>query len=471
MYKSKLFKILKSFSDKEWKEFRDYLIYKNHKNSKILYLFDYIKKNSHDFTSKKFQIDEARTSVKLGLMNKKGLQNVMSNLTIIIEEYLVVQSVLQDKLEFGYRIFQNYNDRNLYGLANNKADALKHKWNNSKELDLLKVNALLRIQHTLFFSDNPKIYEKGNLVLETLFRAFNDFNFIYNELYSYAIEKHISIKLNDPKAFEDKTLSDEYLIKEISKILLNINQLNRNSSNESFQYLYDTLKTNNEISSDLKLIIFGVCEAYLANIILKGQSLVNAKTILHLYQLGISEEILLYNNTLSTVKFHNILSVACFLEEFEWAIDYVQKYITLVPIKEREESKVFANIKIHFGKWEYEEALNLLTVSDLNSFTLRMQSRWYSLSIYFITFDNLDFLDSQISSFIQFFYYNKKRISHRNFDGSLNLAKIIKSAVSFNKDFNLETEIDKYENIIFKNRLESIFEQRRIYKENNDIDI
>lgn len=471
MYKSKLFKILKSFSDTEWRDFRKFLIYKNHRNSKTLHLYDYIKRNSHDLTSKKLHIDEARTSVKLGLMSRKSLQNVMSTLTIIIEEYLVLQSVLADKIETDYKIFENYNNRNLYGLANNKADSLKKQWNNSKELDLRKVDYLLKIQHSQFFSENPIKYQKGNMALRDLCKSFNDFNFIYQEFYNYAIDKDNSIKRNNPIELKSTGLSDKYLIEEISKILININELNRTKNNDSFQYLYDKLKSNNEISSDLKALIFGICESYLTNLIVKGQSTYNANTILHLYQLGISNGILLYNNALATIRFSNILSVACYLEEFDWAEDYVESYINLVPYTERAESLILAKVQIHFGKWEYEDALNYLNTSDLNNFQHKIQSRWYSLVIYFITFDNLDFLDSQMSSFTQFFYYNKKRMSHRNFDGSLNLVKIFKSAVSYRKEFDLETEIGKYENITFKNRLESIFEQRRIYKENNGIDL
>lgn len=471
MYKSKLFQILRAFDDNEWQDFRNFLVYKNHRNSKTLHLYDYIKKNSHDLSSKKFQIDEARTSIKLGLMSKKSLQNIMSKLTIIIEEYLVIQSVLNDPLETDFRIFQNYNDRNLYGLADKKANSLKEKWNNSNELDLKRINTLLRVQHSLFFSENPKKKDKGNLVLETLFTSFNDFCHIYNELYSYAIEKHISIKLSEANAFQNTALSDSVLTKEISKILSNINLLNQKSDSNSFQYLYKKLNSNTEMSSELRSLIFGVCETYLVNLIAKGETKNHADNTLNLYRLGLNTGLILFNNSLSSIKFQNILSIACLLKEFEWANDYVNTYIDLIPKKEREENLVLAQVQIYFAKWQYEDALNLLNTSESNNFLVKVQSRCYALVIYFIIFDNIDFFESQRNSFTQFFYYNKKRISQRNLDGSLNLAKIFKSAISYNKDFDLKSEIDKYDNIIFKNRLESIFEQRKIYKEQNGIDL
>lgn len=471
MYKSKLLKILKTFDENEWKDFRAYLLYKNPRNPKILDLYDYIRKYKDNFTTKKFDIEEARTSIKLGLMARKNFQNAMSRLKKIIEEYLVIQSVLSDELEGGYRVFQIYNDRNLYDLANNKVNSLKNSWNNSRDSDLKKVEYLVRLQHSLYFSENPIKYVKEDSILKNLMKSFNDFNFIYQEFYTYAADKAISIKLSEPHEFEDKSISDQFLISETANILVNINKLNKTASRDAFEYLYNNLKSNDDVSPDLRVHIFGVCESYLTKVIMKGESEHDPNTILFLYQLGISKGILLYNNSLSTVRFHNILSIACFLEEFDWAEDYVENYINLVPIVEREESLVFAKIKIHFGKWEYEEALNLLTTSDLNNFFLKAQGRWYSLVIYFITFDNLDFFESQISNFIQFFYYNKKRISHRNFDGSLNLAKIFRASVNYGKHFDLDEEIGKYENITFKNRLHSFFEQRRIYKDNNNIDL
>lgn len=472
MYNSKLISILKSFDQPEWKDFRCYLLYKNPRNPKILHLYDYIRKYKNNIKSKKLDIEEARTSIPLGLMTRKNFQNAMSRLSIIVEEYLVVQSVLSDKIETDYRLFQNYNDRNLFSLANNKVKSVTDRWNNSEELDLIKINYILKIQHSQYFSENPIKYEKGNLVaLKNILKSFNDFNFIYSEFYRYAIESTSSRTQYDPKEFETMGQSDKFITNEISKILVNLNKLRKTNDQVSFQYLFEKLQSNNKMSSDLKVMIFGECEAFLTNIIMKGQSEINANTILNLYQLGISSGILLYKNALSIVTFHNILSTACFLEEFDWADEYVKNYINLVPLKEREESLIFANIKIHFGKWEYEKALTLLTTSELNNFGLKVQSRWYSLVIYYITFDNIDFLDSQISNFNQFFYYNKKRVSFRNFDGSLNLAKIFRSAVNYGKQFDLEAEKEKYENIIFKNRLESIFEQREIYKNNNDIDL
>ena len=98
-------------------------------------------------------------------------------------------------------------------------------------------------------------------------------------------------------------------------------------------------------------------------------------------------------------------------------------------------------------------------------------SRWHSLTIHFISYDNHDFMVSQLNSFTKFFDYHQKRISVRSYKSSVNLAKILKTAINLPNTFNLKTEKAKYENIVFKNRLESIFEQRRIYKKNNNIDL
>jgi len=469
MHSSKLHQLLSTLKDKEWLELRDFIHYKK-ATPQLTTLYSYIFQRRKNLDSKVMTIDYIINRKFTGL-SRKNFQNMMSKLTIIIEEYLVIQNVLNDQLETEYRIFQNYNDRNLYGLANNKARLLKRKWNNSKELDLKKVDSLLRLQHSQYFSENPIKYDKGSHVLEDLYKSFNDFNFIHKQFYEYAIDKAISIRQNTPGDFNNAQLSEEYLTKEISKILSNINLLNQKSDSNSFQYLYKKLNSNTEMSSELRSLIFGVCETYLVNLIAKGETKNHADNTLNLYRLGLNTGLILFNNSLSSIKFQNILSIACLLKEFEWANDYVNTYIDLIPKKEREENLVLAQVQIYFAKWQYEDALNLLNTSDSNNFLVKVQSRCYALVIYFIIFDNIDFFESQRNSFTQFFYYNKKRISQRNLNGSLNLAKIFKSAISYNKEFDLKSEIQKYDNIIFKNRLESIFEQREIYKEQNGIDL
>ena len=129
---------------------------------------------------------------------------------------------------------------------------------------------------------------------------------------------------------------------------------------------------------------------------------------------------------------------------------------------------VLSRAQISFGAKDYGEVIELLTMSDINQFVLKLLGRWLLLSSHFITHDSFEFFEAQINSFTQFIYCNKNKMSQRNLNASLNLSKVFRSYLS-QPEFNLEVETSKYDAIIFKNRLPEFFAERERYVKENGI--
>ncbi len=280
-------------------------------------------------------------------------------------------------------------------------------------------------------------------------------------------------------AISNKTIHEE----DLSNIQIGSNHLNDtfftinkhlNSDLEfdpvSFNYLFKELIENRNINIELKAIMFAECESYLRKSIRLAINNVDGLKALNLFEYGVKNKILTYKNKIGATRFQNIIQLACYLKQFEWAEMFQSNYGKLVANEHAAESELMTVVQLSFGRLNYNALADIILLNDFKFFPFRCQSRWFLISTYLITFDNLDFFDSQLSNFTQFIYYNKNKLSVKNFEGSLNLAKIFRAYIS-KPDFSLEEEVAKYKNIVFKNRLPEFFEERKRYVKENGITV
>lgn len=469
MHNSKLIQLLSTFDKNEWVLFRKYLEYQLPRQPQEAKLFDYIAVRKNNLSSKKLGIDEVRTNSGLGYISRKNTQNIMSKLTLLIEEFLIIESVKNDKYEKELRLFQIYNDRSLYTLSDFKAEALVTKWQSNNRIDLNVYHYLLRLYHSQYFSENPIIYRVEKKLLHKLISVFQDFAKVFSDFYEFVNDHATS--LNYDHIFKE----EEYAPSDMTNLMLTItssfSNLHKKSDNEAFELLNNQLISNQNISSELRTMMFEFCDRFLRKQLNLNNDEYYSKKILEFYDFGMQEKIMLYQGSISSLKFQNIIQVACVIKEHDWADQFLLKYKDLVPSQYVSENHSLALVQINCGRKKYDEAIEIVLITDFKTFGLKLLSRWYLLICYFITHDNEDFMDSQINNYSQFIYYNKKRISATNFESSLNLVKIIRLAISNPIKFDIGKEIEKYENIIFKNRLESFIKQRELYIKENNIQV
>lgn len=469
MINSKLIRLLSTFEKSEWNSFSKYLDYRLPREPQESKLFKYISIRRDNLNSKKLLLDEVRANAEMGFISKKNIQNIMSRLTLLIEEFLVIESLKQDQYEKDLRLFQIYNDRSLYGLSDNKADSLINNWVSNSRVDIKLYHYLLRLYHAQYFSENPIVYQEEKNLLHKLISNFKDFKEVYTDFYGFVNDHAVS--LNNEHVFKEENYEKSELSIRILKVISSFSDLQHEGDYRAFEFLYGELVTNENISPDLQTMIFEFCERFLRSQYQNVENEAYSNKILEFYDFGMRKKIMLYKGSISLLKFQNIIQIACFLQEFDWASKFLLDYKELVPIQNVVENQTLALVQINCAKANYEEVIDLIIGTDIKTFVLKLLSRWYLLVCYYIIHDNHDFMDSQLNSFSQFVYYNKKRISAKNFESSINLMKIIKSATSHPKRFDLQSQIIKYKNIVFKNRLETFFEQRKIYKKNNNIDL
>jgi len=462
---SKLLNLVGSFSEKDWRKCRK-LIETRRPDSKELRLFKFLKNNHHKHDSDRLSIDNLKNSTILGYNSKKNVQNIMSRLSLLIEDYMVLESYEEDKLEREYRLFKSYNDRGLFGLANKKADSLISKWENESTIDKRYFEYILKIIHHQYFSNNPIKREQKQLVIKLNQALLTSYK-ADKSMYTYVTNIDMALKLISDEDLQNIRPSVNRLNESYFAITSQLNNSETYSS-DSFIHLYNELITNDAINNELRVIMFTHCETYLRNKAILAKNSEDSIKLLGLYEFGMKTKILTYKDKIGTTKFVNIIQVACYLKQFDWAESFQSNYGQLVAKEHVKECGLMTAMQLCFGRKNYTEAIEIILFNEIKLFTVT--SRWFMISSYFITFDNLDFFESQLNNFIQFIYYNKNKISIQNFEGSLNLGKIFKAYIT-KQSFSLDEEISKYDNITFKTRLPEFFEERKRYIKENDIDI
>lgn len=468
MKNSKVISILKTFNEKEWKNCRKYLKSQFKADSKDLVLFKLLFAHRNKLDSNKLNIEYLQTSIELGLSTRKNIQNIMSRLTKQIEKFLVFQSLEDDEVEQEFRLFQVFNNRGLFKYANNYASRLVTSWDNSDKLDIKYLDYIRQVLHSQYFSNNPLKYDRKKILIDELLNSsFTQYK-IQFLLYNFArtLEENSNFISSADKL--ELKLSASYSSNTLLTIIEHLNEIEQNSSKSSFDFLYQTLLDSEQVSDELRAIIFRQCESYLMEFLKISRYNEENKKILELYEYGVEEGLLTYKEKMSPVKFQNIIQVACYLFEFGWAENFQTKFGSLVPLDIVDENSNITKIKIDFGKKLYSELITNILKFDFKFFMFKAQARWYLICSQFIIHDNFEFFESQLTNFTQFVYYNKSKLSQTNFEGSLNLAKIFKSNIS-KYNFSLEEETKKYKYITFKNRLPEFFAERKRYVKENGI--
>jgi len=464
MHNSKLFKVLSTLGEVEWIEFREHLKANTQQKSIVLSLYHYIFKRRHKLDSKKLAMSEVRTQIS-GYRSEKYIRNLMSQLYNHLEEYLILNEFRLQKEDQKLYLFNALNKRGLYHLANNYASKLRSQWGDTKMKDHKNYRRLLQLSHAHYLSNNPIKNVKKVDLLSELFKSYNSYAEVMLKFYSFlfANEK----KITDISKIEDEILdfnthfnvdSETNLLNTIINLRLLLTE-----DNNAFNYLFEELCSDSHYYSDeLAKIVYIKCRVYVTKQV-ASQNAQFSEKLLAIYEVGIQRGYILFNGRMSVLQFYNIFSTACGLGKVNWAKNYLIKYINLVPAESVSYIKLFSTAELHFVGYSYFKAIEILNQVQLVDINLKSIQRFMLLCSFFVTHDSYSFIDAQINNYNQFFYYNKTKLSNSYLEASLNLGRIIRLLVTKTDEEETLHQINNTKHLVFRLRLPTIIEQRKIY--------
>ncbi len=198
--------------------------------------------------------------------------------------------------------------------------------------------------------------------------------------------------------------------------------------------------------------IYSTILGYCINKINKNQSEFFRETF-EVYKDGITENILLVDQSISVTTFRNIAIAALRVEEFSWTENFIHEYSKFVDEKYRDNAVQFSLARLEFYRKNYHKVL-----THLNS--VNYEDIWYNLNaktIYLHSYyelDEFDALESLLQSF-KMYIRREKSLSTDRKTHYLHLIKFTSALMKINhrdqpKLMKLKSEIETTQGVVSK---------------------
>lgn len=118
---------------------------------------------------------------------------------------------------------------------------------------------------------------------------------------------------------------------------------------------------------------------------------------LHLYRSGLARGIILEDGFLNKYTYNNILLLAIAVEEWDWALEFLEQYKSVLPPRDRDSAGQFNLATYYFRKKDYERAQDILSRVEFRDVFYNLDARRMLARIYFDT-DAVAALESLLDS-------------------------------------------------------------------------
>ncbi len=157
-----------------------------------------------------------------------------------------------------------------------------------------------------------------------------------------------------------------------------------------------------------------------------------------LYKEGFAENILVENNRITRFTFNNMVAMALLLNEFEWVEDFITKQKYLLKEDVRHQTEMFNLARLEFAKGEYGKALVHLQEAEYKDLVNSLIAKMLQIKIYY-ELNEIETLESLLDSFTQFIRRREVSDYHRNnFLNNIRFLRKIMTTPVFSKKQRIE---------------------------------
>lgn len=462
MQNYKIIKVLKTFSKKEFKKFGEYVHspYFN-KNESVRLLYDALSKYYPDFKSAGLDVKKmfAKVFPKIKYDYFK-INNIVSDLYKLSENYIHMIGIDKTKNRLKYILLQELTERGLEEIYENIEKNLKKEIENSKTIDENYYYDLYKFYtESLDYNVSKKPGDHPKIIQAQFDNFLNYSNVTLMKLYMYMhhLKKQNTVEFNmemfenfisyvKEKNFEDNPAYMIYkgiMVLELEKTKENF--LNLKKAKEKY---------SDRISSEDFHNALLFMHSYSAEMINKKGDESYKHEEFQLVKEMIDRKIF----TPVTIIYPNLINIfksACEVQEYEWAENFLNKFIVNIPEKDKANTINCCYGYMNYRKQNFTEALDCFAKTNFQWFILKMFVKTLTLRIYYEN-GMFDQAYSFIDSFRHYLNNDRKIVeyhksTHNKFLKYLTSLIKIKSSVksdSLALD-ELKDKIDKMENNSF----------------------
>ncbi len=428
MHNSKIILLLKTFTDKEFREFNKFLAspYYNQKQE-IIRLYQEIRKTAPEFLEKKIQRKQIMKKVfPQESFSEKKYKYVSNLLLKLAEKYISLKETESRELIQEYHLLNAYTKRDVeknYNFILSKTKK-EHSLFIKRDADYYYQDYLLKNVEEKYF--NQKKIRKNNKYTQQLLDSF-DIYYLANKL------KYTCHLINDQQIIS--STSDFKLMTEIIQFIDKENysdypaihlyfvlyRLLTEDDKKYFDQIKILLSNYNNLfdKEELRGINYIVINFCIKKLRLNERTDFYLRELYQMYQNGIASNLLFEGNYLSPWTYKNVIKLGLRLELFQETEQFIIQYKD--KLKQEFQSNAFHyNMgELHYYKKDFSKALDYLLYVDFSDIYYILGTKSLMLKIYYET-DEDEALFSLMASFQTYLRRNtllseEIRITYSNF--------------------------------------------------------
>ncbi len=428
----KLFTLLKVLNRDEWNGLKRYHLLHTSEGSDINCLFLFLKKHVDKISTDQLSIADVKEKV-LKSNSHKSVLNALSTLKLIVDEYLVHHDLINDKEAKEFALTRAYNKRKLYSWANKKTPQVSDLGHDTLK-QLSQKRAYL---HELYYSDNPIKYQSDQDLFRDLTEAHIAEKKYRDVLYGAESYNWSRITSRDYTDIDEALNPSCHRSQSVHYIMMrSLYELNKHQTDACYHVCRELFEAHHEsLDPTTCQIALGYMRKYIVSKLTDLKSEWYAE-ICWIYQIGLDHGYYLFNGTLDSRFYTNMINVLALRGDYEDMIFFAEEHSSKLDLHLRASTLVVSKGIISFTHDRYDEVIALSSIAtyvDKND-ELRMKSR---LIISYIESDyDIDFVDNQIYNALRYLNRNKNLFSKKYHEAHYNL-------FSFLKEYNLVRNLNR----------------------------
>ena len=391
MEKTKLIVMLKSLSKAEVKEFGNFLMgVPYQKTGSVFKLYTHLKLEYPEFALKKINKEYVIKKLFKEVKNTdKRLYDTIYHLSNELEDFLIKKRLDNDAVTKNFLRLEMLKERKLDDLFFQKINAIEKEWDNQQIAGIEGFHYRYQLKKMHFLHPNKEIHSK---ISKDLIHWLDKY-YISIKLYwtiCYKINNNFVTNQEHHQYFIDEimknsTLEDFNKVPQIRIFSKLINALTNDDyddyleiKNDFFQY-FDFNLFNESEKASLYIVLNYFCFRNVQKEKYKAQ-----QSLFELNKFAVEKHLILEGDYITADTFRNIVTVACFVNEIDWAVAFIQNYGKYIKEEFREDTILICEAKIAMTQNDYELALTkLIPITKFKNVFFRIYGTSLELQCYF----------------------------------------------------------------------------------------
>lgn len=443
MEKSKLITILKTFSDSEVKELGKFLEGTSYrKEGAVFSLFKYLKKYHPELpTSKIEKAHIQKVLFKKTSKNYRRLFDVMYQLSIVMEDFLILKQLEIQKTDRDFLLLEAYKTKKLDKLFFQKIGSIDKRWETEKEPGIKHLHDDYRLKEICLLHPSYSLISEKKINAFDLIDSIDLYHFItklnwvlcasmtYTQLSTPQKNQHLIsevIKIAAHPKF--KTIPQVFIYSKLIDALSNNRHENYTEIKNAF---FSNIQLFNEYE---KLDIYNSL-----NILLSKSPNRAANYIQEMFELNrfaTESKLILEDGYLYIVNFQNIVSIACIANELNWAKEFIAEFKGYIKEDSRTNATLLCEAILGLYSKNFEEGIVKISQLTFTDPIINIIARGVQLQCYYeLEEDYYELLMDSTKSFTLFLNRNQSiadsfRKSALNFISAIKKLKRLKNTNS-----------------------------------------